>query len=242
MADALAITLHADATETVSGANAAIDIGALRTCVKATLTVSAMTGSLSVALETSATPTGPWLRVGAFVALTVPKSVDCVFADCRRYVRIAWSFTNTITPTATFSVSGEAHQLYASLRDIDVQGLSKQAIGSIPNEEKAEHALAATGEAEGYLAGGYALPLVAWSPELRRQVAQIAVYSIMCKRGFQPQGTDELIVKNRDDAISWLSKINRGNLKPPGIVDSTPEVEESAVVVVSGPPTGDWWP
>lgn len=243
MADALAITLHADGAETANGSSVAVDIGALRSCVKATLVVSAISAgaSIEVAVETSTSATGPWSRVGGFVALTIPKAVDCVVADCRRYVRVSWTLTGT-TPSATFAASGEAHVLYATLRDIEIHGISKQAIGLVPAEERTEHALAATGEAEGYLAGGYKLPLVAWSTELRRQVAQLAVYAIMSRRGFQPQGTDELIVKNRDDAISWLSKVNRGLLQPPGIVDSTPEVEEATLSVVSGPNTSRWWP
>ncbi len=243
MADAIAITLATDGTVSGSGAGAAVDIGALRSCVKATLAATTIVAgtSLTVAIETSTSATGPWAKVGAFVTLTVTKAIDGVFADCRRYVRATWALTGA-APSATFAVAGEAHVLYASLRDIDVHGISKQAIGTVSVEERAEHALAATGEAEGYLAGGYKLPLVAWSTELRRQVAQLAVYAIMSRRGFQPQGTDELIVKNRDDAISWLSKVNRGLIQPPGIVDSTPEIEESSVVVVSGATAGDFWP
>lgn len=236
MADPLEIALHASGAETTSSSGAPVDIGQLRSCVKATLVVSAISGTgakLTAVLDTAPASTGPWLQVGAFATVSVARSLDAVFADCRRWVRLRWAFDGTL-PSATFEAAGQGHVLYASLKDIETHGMPKGVISSVPAEERAQHALAATGEAEGYLSGGYTLPLSAWGDELRRQVAQIAVYAIMSRRGFQPQGTDELIVKNRDDAISWMGKIAKGLIKPPGIVDATPTVSGSRPRIGAG--------
>jgi phage gp36-like protein len=242
MADPTDIQLHASAAETASGSGSAIDIGTRRSCVKLTLTVSALSGagaSLQAIVETAVSATGPWLSVGSFPALTVARTSGCVFADCRRWVRIRWVMAGA-SPSIQFECSGAAHVIYSSLGDITAHGLPKEATSSVPAEERAKHALAATGEAEGYLAGGYTMPLVAWDDELRRQVAQIAVYAIMCRRGFQPQGIDELIVKNRDDAISWLKMVAKGIIKQPGIVDSTPTVSGSQARVTSRCSSRGW--
>lgn len=224
MADPLDIVLLASAEQTASSSGAAVDIGANRCCVKATLVVSAISGTgakVEAILETAPSATGPWLRVGSFPALTVARSCDAVFADCRRWVKLRWVITGT-APAITFGAAGTAHQLYATLADINTHGIPDAAVSTVPIEERAQHALAATGEAEGYIGGGYPLPLLGWPDELRRQVAQIAVYNIIKRRGFQPDGEDALIVKGRDDAIAWLTRLSKGLIKPPGMAGSSP--------------------
>lgn len=233
MANPLDITLHASTAESASASGTAVDISVLRSCVKLNLIVSAISGAnaeLTAIVETAPEQTGPWIAVGTFPKLTVARTCEAVFADCQRWVRVRWVLEGT-TPSCTFAVGGQAHVLYATIADTEAYGLPKSAIGSVPLEERAKHALAATGEADGYLAGGYTLPLVAWPPELSQMVAQIAIYATMKRRGFQPQDSDELIVKGRDDTISWLTKIAKGVIKPPGIQDSTPDQSGSRVRV-----------
>lgn len=240
MADPLAIVLQASGPQTASASGSAVDIGALRSCVKAQLIVSAISGTgaeIEAIVETAPASTGPWLKVASFPKLTVARSCEQVFADCQQFVRLRWVLAGT-SPAVTFGATGVAHVLYATLRDTETHGIPKKAIASVPAEERAEHALAASGEAEGYLAGGYTLPLLAWPDELRMQVAQLAVYRTMSRRGFQPEGSDDLIIKNKDDAISWLGKIAKGIIKPPGIQDSTPDKSGSRVRVQTGEARG----
>jgi phage gp36-like protein len=247
MANALAVTPHASAEETASGSATAVDIGTLRSCLKLRLDLTALSGTgakLTVCVETSSASTGPWKSLGSFPALSVAAVKEQVFADCFRYNRVRWVLDGT-TPAATFTVSGNAHVLYAKVADLSDHGIAKAALVNIDQSALAKHCLAATDEADGYLAGGKTLPLVAWPDDLTAKVAEIAAYKALKVRGFQPDGSDELIVKGRDDAISWLKGIARGEIDPPGMVDSTPEVYESGISVYSNAPTnsgGSYWP
>lgn len=246
MANALAVTLHASAAETASSASAAIDIGTLRSCLKLRLELGALTGDgarLTVYIETGASVAGPWRGLGAFPALTVAATKDQVFADCLRYNRVRWLLEGA-TPSATFRVDGSAHVLYAKVADVGIHAIPAEAIKSVSVAEQAACCLAATDEADGYIGGGKTLPLTAWGDDLTAKVAEIAAFKIMKRRGFQPQGTDELIVKGRDDAISWLKGVGNGSIEPPGMIDSTPEVYDAGISVFSDQPidpAGRWW-
>jgi phage gp36-like protein len=247
MANALAVEPHASAAETASGSATAVDIGALRSCLKLRLDLTALSGTtpkLTVYVETASASSGPWKSLGSFPALTVTATKDAVFADCLRYNRVRWVLDGA-TPEAIFAVTGNAHVLYAKVADLGEHGVAKAALANISDSDKAKHCLAATDEADGYLAGGKTLPLTAWSDDLTSKVAEIAAYKALKVRGFQPESSDELIVKGRDDAISWLKGIARGEIDPPGLVDSTPEVYESGISVYSNAPTnsgGSYWP
>lgn len=246
MANALAVTLHASAAETASGASAAIDIGALRSCLKLRLDLDSITGTgarVSVFIETAASATGPWRPLSSFPALSVAVSKEQVFADCLRWNRVRCTIEGTGT-SATFTVSGAAHVLYAKVADVGIHAIPAEAIKSVSVAEQAACCLAATDEADGYIGGGKTLPLTAWGDDLTAQVANIAAFKIMKRRGFQPQGSDELIVKGRDDAISWLRGVGRGDIEPPGMVDSTPDVYDAGISVFSDQPidpAGRWW-
>ncbi len=246
MANALAVELLASGAQGASGSSDAVDIGELRSCLKLRLELSTLSGTgakLAVYIETAPAETGPWKGVQSFPALTVIATKDQVFADCMQFVRARWVLDGT-TPSATFSVTGAAHVLYAKLADVGDLAIPASAIKSVPLDEQAKCCLSATDEADGYLGGGKTLPLVAWGDDLTTQVAQIAAYRILKRRGFQPEGSDELIVKGRDDAISWLKGVARGDIEPPGMIDSTPEAYEPGISVISDAPSnsgGQYW-
>lgn len=247
MTNPLAVTLQASAEVSASASGAAVDIGALRSCLKLRLELSAIAGTtpaLAVKIETAPATTGPWQKVADFPTLLAASAKDQVFADCRRYVRATWTLSGG-TPTATFGVSGDAHVLYAKVADVGVHAIQPEAIKSVSAAEQAACCLAATDEADGYLGGGKTLPLTAWGDDLTMQVAQIAAFRVLKRRGFQPDGSDDLIVKGRDDAISWLRGVGRGDIEPPGMIDSTPEVYEAGISVYSDTPRdagGGYWP
>lgn len=222
-----------------------MDIGAARSAARLELQVSALSGEgakLTVKVETALSPTGPWRAVAAFPTLTVETFAAKLFATCERYLRVSWVVEGT-TPSFTFSVDGQAHCLYAVLDDVGRHALPLHTLTSVSAEDKAAALLGATDEAESYLAKAPSidLPLATWSEALTMHVARIAAYGIMLRRGFQPEGVDQLIVKMRDDAIAWLKMVAAGDVEvvpPDPDPDPTPGVDGDAARVYSQPARG----
>lgn len=225
MAYALPIALHALTAETADGTGQTVDVGEHRSVVRASLLVAELTGAqLDVTLETSSDQTS-WRALGALGTLRgIGRTAERTIPGCERYIRVTWDLTGT---AVTFAVNGAAHQLYATPADIQRAHLPSVALEAVPEEQVIDALLAATDEAEGYLTSGHTLPLVSWNDDLRMHVAGLAAYSLMRSRGFDPTGSDALIVKGRDDAIAWLSKIAARKLSPCGLVDSTPSAGSS---------------
>jgi hypothetical protein len=84
------------------------------------------------------------------------------------------------------------------------------------------------------------MPLVSWSAELTRKTGLIAAWNLVHKRGVRPDGADEVVMIERDHALSWFKQIRTGSLRPPGIVDSTPTVNEAGGYVVNSSPRRGW--
>ncbi len=242
MANSLAIEPHESGEETASGTGDPIDIGALRSLVKLSLDITAISGTgagLTVVIETSPNETGPWRQIGSFARQTTATPVKTkTVAGCQRYVRVTWAIAGTDPVAVTFAVYGAAHVLYATSDDLDRYTLPDKATAALDAEVKADGMLAATDEADGYLGGGYTLPLTAWGEDLKMHVAKMASFQLMSRRGYRPGESDDLIIKGREDAISWLTQIMHGRLEPPGIVDSTPDEQEYGAYVASGCPRG----
>jgi phage gp36-like protein len=224
MSNPLAVTLHGLAAETTSGASAALDLGTVRNALRLVLDVEAITAaaSLTVAIQTSPTGTGGWVAVAAFDAVTATTSVEQSFGSLQRFVRAAWTITGA-TPSISFGLAGVAHVTYAKVRDLTTLGIATKALQTVSVHDKVESLLAASAIADRYLCRQFTLPLASWGDDLRRMVAQIAVYDLMAVRGFQPQGVDELIVKRYDDAIAALREMAAGKACMPDVVDTTPE-------------------
>ena len=232
MSNLLAISLHDSAVETASGVGPVVDIGAPRSCVRVCLDVTDASGagaSVVAALESSRTGTGGIWRTFGTVA---PGADPVTFAFADRFVRTRWTISGS-SPSLTFSLSGEAHTLYATPKDIARLALPTKATQNIDAAVLADACLAASDEADGALSGSFCLPLVAWGTDLRQHVSNIASLAVMRHRGFQPGGPDDLIVKASDDARVWLNRISQGRIKPPGIIDSTPQIFEGGAIVVS---------
>ncbi len=246
MADALAIALKASGAVTASGNGAAVDIGATRSAARLELQLSAISGAgarLAVKVQTALSSTGPWKTVADFPALTVATFSIKLFATCERYLRVTWTVEGT-TPSFTFGVAGTAHALYAVLDDVGRHALPLPTIAGVSAEDKASALLGATDEAESYLAKAPSidLPLTDWSEALTMHVARIAAYGIMLRRGFQPEGPDQLIVQMRLDAIAWLKMVASGDVEivPP---DPDPDpggggTDSDSAHVFSEPPRG----
>lgn len=240
MANPLAIVLHASAAETVSGQSAPIDIGSLRSALRLNLELTELSGagaSILATIETSVSAgTIGWSAIGTISASTSP---DLTLAGAKRYVRARWAIGGA-TPSVTFALSGAAHVLYAQPADIDRFCLPSKALASLDQATIADALLSATDEADGYFAAGYTLPLKAWGDDVRRMVAKMAALTAMTNRGFQPGGSDDLIVKGYDDAVAWCRRVGQhAGIEPPGIIDSTQNVVyEGGASVSSDPPRG----
>jgi phage gp36-like protein len=118
----------------------------------------------------------------------------------------------------TFSVEAEAHSLYATRRHLHLAHVKAKVFENEDAEAIAEALLGATSDAEDALNANFPLPLESWPNSLRDRCAAIAKYRLFSLRGFQPQTTDELIVKDHDDAQKWLRMVGERKLVPPGLV------------------------
>lgn len=235
MAQALAIVALALGAQTLPGHGTAIDIGATRSAARLQLELTAVSGagaSLVVTLETSADGATGWRAVDAWDALTAVNKVERSFADLSRYVRVSWTLGGT-TPSATFTVYGDAHQLFLTSGSLNGAQLPTKAIASVPKTVIAGALIDASQDGEDAMASSYTLPIVSVGPSMTKRLAAIAAYHVMNYRGFQPQGTDELFIKNHDDAQAWLMRVSQAKLRPPGIVDSAPTVYEGGAAVVT---------
>lgn len=221
MSNPLDLTLHASAAETASGVTAAFDIGQ-RNALRLVLEASAFVGTgakLTIKVETSPSGDAGWKTIGTLAALTVETFCEDTFGSVLRFVRFRWTLEGT-TPSVTFELKGSAHVTYASLRDLDRLGIQAAALAKVPVGDKIEALIAASDTADRYLCREFTLPLLKWPSDLRRFVLHIAVYDLMCVRGFQPEGSDAIIVKRYDDAIVALREVGEGDACMPGIEDS----------------------
>lgn len=122
---------------------------------------------------------------------------------------------------------------YADATDLERYGLPPDALEEIDSDTKTAALEAASKVADGYLGSAFVLPITAHGEDLTRAVVAIAVYDLMTRRGYNPDGTDSNIRLRYEDAIRWLDRVAAGRLTPADIVDSTPEVFEGGSFVVS---------
>lgn len=230
MSEALAIELVASAAVVATGTGTALDLGSRQRAVKlyAVCTVYTVVDAdpvpgVLIALQTSTTSTGPWSTISTVnVDATGKFAVSAAGLD--QYVRATWTLTNMTT--ATFSVAGHAHTVYASPADIVAHAVPERSIEDLTATQRADALISSSDMAEGYLSSAYELPITAWPEDLRSAVARVAGASLFRIRGADPQGPDAIVFDGESKAIQWLDRIANGRLKPPGIVDSTPDATE----------------
>lgn len=242
MANPLDIEPAPSLARDASGFGSAIDIGVLRTGAELELLVSVTPvgadALLTVTLETSEQSGAGFRVVGSFppVTSTGQLKVQKHFGDLDRYVRVSWTIEGSGSPSFTFQVVGTAHVLYAEPRHVRGLGIQAGALDDLDDNALAEFCIVASTEMDGYLGGGFTLPLAKWGPDVRLHGARLAVYHLLSARGRQPLGPDDIIDAGHKNALKWLIGVSKGTIVPPGIVDATPEVEERAFAVASDPP------
>lgn len=227
MANALAGSLVPVSSLTESLEGTPLDIST-RSAARVTVDVSAVAGSVTVVIQTS--PDGSTWRSAITMALSAVGKTERVAYDLSSNLRAVVTLASGAT--VTLSVSAVAHDIYCHPEDITRYGLP---LRSIPNESRetlVEMCLAATDVSDGFVGAAYTLPLLAWGHDLKLHTAKIATRLLLDQRGWDPE-KDEPIVVGYDNAMSWLSKLGKGHIAPPGIRDSTPTVVDSGSVVRS---------
>jgi phage gp36-like protein len=113
---------------------------------------------------------------------------------------------------------------YAEIADARRLGLGARAFSDEDLGALNSNLDAASGEADGYFANQYTLPLTAWGQDVRAAVCKIAVYEFLSVRGLSPEpGSPDGNIKDRaKDARAWLKMVGDGTITPTGISDSTP--------------------
>lgn len=243
MAHPLALELHASGEETTSGTGTVADVRGTdelpRGAVRLLFEVSAIAGAspdFVAELQTSPSPTGPWVKVAAFVSAT-EIGFGRLATGVERYIRAAWTLSAGTT-SVSFKLTGEAHLVFATTDDLPLMGPPKEALASQTDSAKAMALIAASDLAIGYVAGAHATPLKSWGLDLTRATAAVASWDLVFQRGFKPTGPDELFEKRYRDAIKWLEGVRDNEVSMPDIVDATPDEVDGAAAVESLPRRG----
>ncbi len=231
MANPTNITLLPITALTGSGYGTAVELTASRSCVSLRVSSDA---AVSLRMETSPTGAGQWSPVGERL-IDAGSSTSWTAAGLDRFVRLHWT---VLQGSAICTAAGTAEVVYCSPTDISRFGAPADGLEELTPSEYADACLASTDEADGYIGGAYTLPLSAWGSDLRLHVAKMATLLLFERRGWDPGGPDGQIVKGRERAIEWLNRLANGRLKPPGIIDSTPETFDGGSSVYSNTKRG----
>jgi phage gp36-like protein len=222
MADAKSISFYAGAAVVTDGSGDVVDLTALHTLVKGSVRVGSFVGALEApltfTLETSPDGSSDWRAAARFQLLGVGVK-DFVVDSLERFCRVSYELGGA--SQLSFSMSGEAHVLYATRQDLRVKSLSEDVTDFADDGVLAESLLSATDDAENALNAQYTLPITTWPESLRRRCASIAKYYFLGRDGFQPQGVDELIVKDHDDAQKWLKEVAARKIVLSGVAEKT---------------------
>lgn len=231
--------MHAMGQETLAGSSAPVDL-VQRTSADLALTVSAVTGALSVWIETSDSSEGPWQRVAAFATTTSAESQRITVPGCSRYLRASWSGATA----CTFSVAGAAVLVYCTPADLRGNALHAKVFAQFSDTEVDEIARKQTAIANSYLRQNpnVTLPLLRWGDDLRSIVCELVAYQLMKLRGFNPESSDQIIVDAKNDAFKWLAMVAAGKVTPDDMVDSTQSepapLDDMTAQAFSRPPRG----
>lgn len=104
---------------------------------------------------------------------------------------------------------------YATISDLERLGLTARALEGVNPADIDGALLAASSEADGYLASRYGshLPLTTWPDSLRMAVARMAAFQIMSAIGFNPEDGSHIALRmSYEDARRWLRDVSAGRV------------------------------
>lgn len=226
MANPAAITLRALASATAGADSSAwVDIGAGRSAAKLLLRVTACSGNLAVTVETSSDQTEV-RTVRAFGTVNAKALLRMSVDELDQYVRVSFS----VGGSATFAVDGEAHQLYATVDDLEDK-LSQTVLERLDQENdslRARMLIKASAAVQSALSVQYTMPITTVPDEVAERTADLAAFKIMQRIGWVGGGVDDEIKLNNDEANAWLKAVRERKVLPFGVVpDPEPAVHTS---------------
>jgi hypothetical protein len=241
MANALAIELRALSAAAVdaAGASLGVDIGTYRSAVELDLALISLSdgASLTPRIETSP-DNAAWRLAQQLDSIAEPGLTKVLVDGLQRYVRVAWEITG-VTPSIKFALAGEAHSLFCTPEQLTSLSISGFALANVDPKTLLEACIAGSTEAYNYLASSHTPPILAWDKTTTQKTGLLIASIALNPRGRDPNGPDEGVHKSANEArTQYFERIANGKLKPPGIVDSTPEVFEGGSVVASKPGRG----
>lgn len=104
---------------------------------------------------------------------------------------------------------------YATTTDLTNLGILPGALSPLSTTIKEAAITSASRLADSYLAGQFLLPLAAWEEDLTQKVVDIAVWRLLCNRGFNPDNPSDIAIRTvYEDAIKWFEKVAAGTIVP----------------------------
>lgn len=104
---------------------------------------------------------------------------------------------------------------YATTADLALYGLNAVALEGVPTATQTAALDAASSVLDGYFAGQATLPLVTWGIDVKQRTCEIAAFTILVGRGYNPEaGADQTVKQRADDAIKWAEHVAAGNVSP----------------------------
>lgn len=124
---------------------------------------------------------------------------------------------------------------YATQADLEALDLPAAALEGVTSADIDQHLEAASSRVDTYLRGRYALPLgTPYPPEVISCTTALAAYSLLSRRGFDPQrGTDVNVRRRHEDAVAWLERLSAGAINIALGADATPSANDGGPIVSS---------
>lgn len=129
---------------------------------------------------------------------------------------------------------------YATVSDLKDLGLPADALEDLTDPEILAQLDADAGVMDVYLGSQYTVP-IALSPvpqALVRINVCLAVFHILLRRGFNPEGPDALYKEQFESCMQMLEDISRGKMSIPGVED--PSTPAGAPLLISTQPMRGW--
>lgn len=226
------------------GAGEAVDLAA-QTSLDLLLEVATIPSGakLDVWLETSTNRT-TWRVLGDHFLMvdSLPRELAQTFVGADRYVRARWALTGGAGAQASFALTGVAVLVYATPADFYSFGLPRSRLTNVRPETIDKYLRLGSDEADIYLDQRFGLPLSAWPAALRNIVCSIGAWMFLTKnQGTNPEeGADNGVKDNSEAAYRKLRDIANGNASLPGVVDSTPEIQDDGGAVIYSDSLRGW--
>lgn len=113
--------------------------------------------------------------------------------------------------------------IYATIDDLSVYGLNAIVLDKLTPAQQTAAINAACDLVDSYLNSKFKLPIVTYGAALTQKVCEIASWTLLSLRGFDPEDPADNEVKNRyDTALKWLEGIKDGEITPVLVDSGTP--------------------